>query len=147
MKIQKPIQYLIAYTTWIIFIALGTLTIFLGRSGVTGLLTLYYVQEKFQRRMEVQFIDRVILLVPAFGLLIAFIVVEQYFRHGVQRGTIFRRILRVMGIEILGLFGAHLAYVALTSFPPEGILALVIEFIVGAGMVVVSSRMPDKPKL
>ena len=121
------LSYFIAYAVWVIFIGLGFIILIVGRNSFTGLLTKYYAQGKFQPTMEVQFLDKVFLLVVAFALLIFMIVVEEYFRNGAQLSRLTGRILRVMGIELLFVFAAHLAYAFLTLFSVGTMVMLGVE--------------------
>jgi uncharacterized protein YacL len=142
--LKKWLKYSFAYIGWIVFIALGFLFLVLGRTSFSGLLNAYYVQGKYQRSVEVQFIDRVFFLIVAFALLISMIVVEEYFKNGVKRERLPGRIFRVMGIEILLVFIAHFALVFPAGFPPLTIFLLLAELIAGAAMAWFGFRLPVK---
>lgn len=127
------IHYLIAYLMWFIFFLLGVLFLLVSRQGVLGILG-NYSRGNLQRIMEAQLIDKAYLLVVGLALLILMIVVEDYFKKGAQKGLLAVRIPKVMGLEILFLFGAHLLLVILGllgTLSGLQLLLMAIEFLGG----------------
>lgn len=144
------IKYIIAYGMWIVFTLVGILFIIMSRTSLLGLLNLYYVPKEtmgqFQRGMEAQFLDKAYLLVVALTVLILVIVVEEYFKHGVQRGDLAKRIFKVFGPEMLCIFAASLASAFLVGFSPLIWLALIAELVAGIIMVYLGIKLPGAKK-
>ncbi len=142
--LKKWAGYFMAYVLWAAFIALGFLWLVLARTGLYGLLQAYYVKGNYQRGNELQFVDRIFFLAAGLILLISYIVVEQYFRHGAQRGRMIGRALRVIGVELVVFFSAHFSYAYLTGFNSTAILGLAIEILAGGLMAFFGFRTPVK---
>jgi len=144
------VKYVIAYGMWIVFTLAGIWFVIFSRNSFIGLLNLYYVQEeglgKFQRGMEVQFLDKVYLLVVAFAVLILMIVVEEYFKRGAQRGDLAKRIFMVFGREMLFIFAASLASAFLLGFSPLIWLLLAGEFLASIIMIYLGIKLPAAKK-
>lgn len=144
MILRKSVKYIVAYAMWIIFIVLGFLSLWLGRLALTGLLQTLYIKSNYQRLKEVQFLDQVYILITAITLLIFMIVVEEYFRTGVQKNRLSGRVFRAFGIELILIFITHSAFTYLTGFTPLAIILLVVELIAGSLMIWFGYRIPIK---
>ena len=144
MLLRKSAKYILAYAMWIIFIALGFLSLWMGRLAITGLLQTFYIKGNFQHLKEVQFLDQVYVLITAITLLIFMIIVEEYFRTGVQKNRLSRRAFRAFGIELILVFITHTAFTYLTGFGPLAIAMLALELIAGCLMIWFGYRIPVK---
>ena len=140
------IKYFIAYGMWFVFTLVGLFFLIVSRNSLMELLKRYYVQDKFQRGMEVQFFDKAYLLVVAFAILILMIVVEEYFKHGVQKGELAKRIFKVFGPEILLMFAASLASAYLVGFSTLIWLALGVQLVAGILMIYLGIKLPGAKK-
>ena len=140
------VKYIIAYTLWMVFTIVGLLFLMVSRNSLVGLFNLYYVQDKFQRRMEIQFLDKIYLMVVAFAILILMIIVEEYFKHGAQRGDLLKRICKVFGIEILFMFAASMASAYLVGFSGLVWLLLAVELAVSIGLTYLGIKLPAARK-
>jgi len=128
------LYYLLAYGTWVIFILLGALFVILSRTALQVVLARYYVLGAFDRDMQAKLVDRVYLMALGFTWLILMILIEQYFRKGVQNGKTLVRIGRVLGPEVLLLAGVQLVYLILGGIQTLMWLSgglLLIEFGIG----------------
>ena len=75
----------------------------LSRSVVLGAIALY-VGDSVQRGWQTRFLDKVSAIVIGLLWLAAIIVVEAYFRKGVQQHSLLWRFVKVSGIEFLVIF-------------------------------------------
>ena len=146
IMIKNWIKYILAYGLWMVFTLVGILFLMVSRNSLIGLLEIYYVRGNFQRGMEVQFLDKAYLLVVAFAILIIMIVVEEYFKHGAQRGDLAKRIFKVFGFEILFMFFASLASGILVGFNSLIWLLLVGEFVASIAMIYFGIKLPAAKK-
>ena len=119
---------------WAVSIIMGLFFLLLSRDSLFGLLQVYFVQGGYQRGAEAKFMNQVYLLVMGFVVLIAMIIVEEYFKVGVQKGKLLKRVAKIMGIEILLIFAAHVASSVLMGFSFLVVLVLVLELGVGVGL-------------
>jgi hypothetical protein len=140
MKIKTWGGYAVAYLAWIIFLALGVWFAMIARQDFQGLLTTYYVEDSIVRGWQVNFLDKVFLLVIGFAWLVLMIVTEGYFKRGLERKLpdwpqdLAKRIARVLGPEILLIFLADLTLFNLQGFadqPWSRWLVFALEIIFG----------------
>ena len=100
---KKLLGHVAAYLLWIIVAALGVWFMLLSRSVVLGAIALY-VGDSVQRGWQTRFLDKVSAIVIGLFWLAAIIVVEAYFRRGVQQHSLLWRFVKVAGIEFLVIF-------------------------------------------
>jgi hypothetical protein len=136
------VNYAIAYGMWVVFILLGVVYLIVSRSSLMGLLSTYYIQGHFQRGKEADLINQAYFLVFSLILLILTIVVEEYFKNGARKNRLPQRIARVMGIEMIFIFGASLAAAVLSGFSALVILVLVLELLLGLSLIWLGYKIP-----
>ena len=138
---RRVIQYFIAYTLWIVNMALSLWFAYLTRTSALGILALFYQQGDFQYTKLVNLVDRVLVVVLGLGWLVFTVVTEEYFRSGAKKKSLPIRFARVTGSLILCIF-----VVDLTLFWVQGIgdwmrwLILIIELSAGLALVVFSGK-------
>ena len=102
------------------------------------------------RVMQANLVDRAYLMIVGFLWLVLMILVEEYFRRGVQNGRLLVRIGRVLGPEVLLLAAVQVGYILLggietLSWISGGLLAL--EFLIGLALTWFgASRMDSLPR-
>ncbi|HEY9075279.1 MAG TPA: hypothetical protein VIO61_01960 [Anaerolineaceae bacterium] len=131
----KWVQTILAFGMWLVFFVLGVVFLIVSRTSLINLLYLYYAQGKFQRMKEVQFLNPAYFLVVGIALLIAMIVVEEYFRGGVKKNDLLVRFCRVVGPELGFVFLATLGAAFLAGFGFEMIALMFLEVAAGAVMI------------
>ncbi|HCE18557.1 MAG TPA: hypothetical protein DEQ80_11930, partial [Anaerolinea thermolimosa] len=108
-------------------------------------LGLYYIGESFQRRFQAQLVDRVFVFGTGLIWVILMILVENYFRTGVKKGDLGRRVGRVLGPQVLLIFLADAVkaiWVDPIPLPWMRWVLLAVELTVGVGTIYLSSRKP-----
>lgn len=144
-KLQQWSGYLLAYTMWIVSFLLWLGFMLLGRDALLGVLGLYYIGESFQRRFQAQLVDRVFVFGTGLIWVILMILVENYFRTGVKKGDLGRRVGRVLGPQVLLIFLADAVkaiWVDPIPLPWIRWVLLAVELTVGVGTIYLSSRKP-----
>jgi hypothetical protein len=129
------LQTILVYGMWLVFILLGIWILIIGRNDLSEWLSRYYIQDSFQRSKEAQFFNQAYFFVAGLILFILTIVVEEYFKHGVRKGQLGKRIAKVMGIEILCLCAASWVSAYLIGFSPLVWATLAAELLVGVGLI------------
>ena len=141
--------YFVAYFMWIVSFLLWLWFMFLGRTLMTGGLAPLIMPGAVQQAKMVQLADRVYLLTVGLIWLVLMIVVESYFRHGVEKGELWRRIGRVFGPQVLLVFlvdlGLVLFYGAAIQ-PVSRWLLLGLELVLSAGFFVLGALAPRAPR-
>jgi len=143
--IKKWSQYIVAYTMWIVSFLMWIYFILTSRYAILGLLQLYYVENDFQRKMELQLVDRVYVISTGIIWLILMIVVENTFRHGIVRGDLARRVGRVLAPEAILILLADAALAFLIGFdilPWSRWLLLVIELAASVSLLWLAINAP-----
>lgn len=124
-------RYAVAYATWIISLLLWAGFMFLARDAITNLLGLYYYQDSFQRKKEIQFFMQAWIFVTGIIWLIMMVIVENYMREGVKKKNLAKRVGKVIGPELLLLFLTVLALAfsqQFNHFPLIGWFSLLLLF-------------------
>jgi len=141
--------YFAAYFMWIVSFLLWLWFMYLGRTLMTGVLTPLVMPGAVQQAKMVQLADRVYLMVVGLIWLVLMIVVESYFRRGVQKGELWRRIGRVFGPQLLLVFlvdlGLMLFYGADIQ-PVSRWLILAVEFIASVAFFVLGILAHKAPR-
>lgn len=100
---KKILSYVTAYLMWILTMALGVWLMLISRSAFLGALALY-AGDSVQRAWQARFFDKAFAIAIGLLWLVAMIVVEEYFRMGVQRHSLLVRFAKVAGPEFLAIF-------------------------------------------
>lgn len=145
MEMKRLPVYLLAYAMWVVAMLLGMLFMLLGVNGIPQLLALQTGVGELGIRMQAIFYQRMFLIFAGIGILIIIVAVENYFRHGAQSNTLWQRIARVFGPELLLIFFADLAQVALMQLPfglNRRWLILGLELIAAIVLIYLGYRKP-----
>ena len=149
LKTKTFSLYFVAYLMWIVSFLLWLWFMYLGRTLMTGVLTPLVMPGAVQQAKMVQLADRVYLLTVGLIWLVLMIVVESYFRHGVQKGELWRRIGRVFGPQVLLVFlvdlGLMLHY-GVDIQPASRWLLLGVEIVLSVGFFTLGALAPRAPR-
>lgn len=148
-KLSRISQYIFAYGAWVIFIMLFLAILLLGRDTWLAALRNYWAQDHFGRQSAINFLDRAFVLAVGITWLILMLVTESYFRNGIVKGDLTHRISAVIGVEVLVIFFIHLAMTLMMGFAAQTPLRwalLGVEFVIGAGLIVISRVTAKKKK-
>ena len=106
MEERRWVDFIPAYLGWAIVAALGVWFMLISRNSFLGVLSAVYVKDSIQRAWQVRFLDNVYFI--ALGLLwtVVAVITEAYFRKGAGHPGLWRRIAKIIGIELLLIFGA-----------------------------------------
>jgi hypothetical protein len=147
-KITRISQYIIAYASWAIFILLFLVILLLGRETWLAALRNYWARDNLARQYSINFLDRVFVLIVGITWLILMLVIESYFRNGITKGNLIHRVSTGLGYEILVIFLIHLAMtwmVGITAQPITRWIVLVLELVIGGGLIITSRKTAKKP--
>jgi hypothetical protein len=101
---NKVIKYAIAYGMWIIDLGLAFWFAYMSRTVLLGLFALFSKQGEWGYAKAVNLTERVSTVVLGLGWLVFSILIEDYFRKGASEGNLLKRIARVTGPVLLGIF-------------------------------------------
>lgn len=104
MKGHTLSRYFLAYTAWIVVLLAGVWLALLSRNALLGVFTAVYVQGLAPRARQVLSLEKFFTLGMGLAWLGLMIVSEFSFRAGVQKGHLFKRFARILGIELLLIF-------------------------------------------
>jgi hypothetical protein len=133
-------RYAIAYSLWIVDLGLAFWLAYLSRTGLLGILALFYKKGDWHYAQTVNLTDKFIVIILGLGWLTFMIIVEQYFRSGAAEGDVLRRFGKVTGPVLLCIF-----VVDLILFWIQGIAAtawlrwLILASELGIGLVMLMS--------
>jgi hypothetical protein len=142
-NLKKLLSYALAYVMWLASFLLWVLFLFRSREAISGLLIRFYLNGAFQRQKVFQSFNQFYFYLGGLVWLVLMIVVEQYFRDGVKKGSLIRRISKIIGPELLLLFVADLLRKVSATFTVLDWVILAAELIIGAGLVWISIRMKE----
>ena len=113
---RRWVDFIPAYLGWVVVMALGVWFMLISRNSFLGVLSAVYVRDSIQRAWQVRFLDKVYFI--AVGLLwtIVVIITEAHFRRGAGRPDLGQRIAKVVGIELLLIFGTDVVLLILQGF-------------------------------
>lgn len=157
MQLRKTSEYILAYALWIITSAVGTLIAFWAvrstLSTVAEVMTMAALQGTSSERFQVTFtrntVDRFGVVILGVLAVIMVVVVEHFYRTGVEEGCLLRRFLLVTTIEFGTLFVALALQVALAGmlglFTIWSVLVPLLVLAATVALSWLSGRLPRKP--
>jgi hypothetical protein len=132
---KKVFDYILAYILWIVEIGFALYFCYISRTLVLGIMTFYYKVGNVQYQNRMNLTDRVFVLILGFGWLIFMIFVEEYFRSGVSKGNLPKRIVGVTWPVLLAAFLVDLVLLWIQGFGSGSWLHwLVLAVELGAGV-------------
>ncbi len=146
---SKIARYALAYAAWVIFFLLFLYFVVLSRETLLAYLRNFWIQDIPERKYTISLIDRTYIVVAGLIWVILIIVSETFFRNGVANGTVYHRTSLGVGMIITLIFLTQLArtlMVGIANQPAVLLVPLVLEFVLGAGLLYLSAKTPKKPQ-
>ncbi len=147
---KKLPSYVLAYVMWLASFLLWVLFLFRSREAISGLLMRFYLpgslEGTFQRTRVFQSFNQFYFYLGGLVWLVLMIVVENYFREGARRGSLLKRIGKIIGPEVLLLFVFDLLRTVSAVFKPLDWAALVLELVIGAGLIWIAIKAKEPPR-
>lgn len=140
-KMKLITNYAVAYLAWILVFILWLAFMFISRDSITRLLTVYYLDGSFTRMKVYQFFNQGYFYILGLIGLVLTIIVENDFRVAVQKGTLYQRITRLIGPQLLLL---ALAGIGLAIARPSTVvdwIVLAVEIMLGVGLIWLSNKL------
>ncbi len=95
-----------AYAVWIVVALLGIWFLLLSRNAVLGVFAALVGHETLTHLHQIRALERFYLIGMGLAWLAMVIAAEVYFQNGVQRGQLFERFARLLGVVVLLIFVA-----------------------------------------
>jgi hypothetical protein len=136
---KKIADYALAYGMWIIDIGLALWLCYLIRGGILDLFIKSFKPGAWAYQQRMNMTDRVVVIVLGLSWLAMMIFTEQYFRQGIRKGVLLRRIAKVTGPILLAIFVVDIFRLWMSGSAGGSWLrwlALGIEVIAGIGLLV-----------
>jgi len=108
---KKVTNNILAHGMWIVDLVLAFWLAFLSRNVLLETLAKIYQKGSWSYPRWVVVIDRVYTITVGLGWLVFMIVVEEYFRKGIQKGDLLKRFARITGSVLLAIFAVDLILV------------------------------------
>jgi hypothetical protein len=144
---KKVINQAIAYVLWIADLAVALWFAYLCRYDLLSFLAQLYMKGMWSEEKQLV-VDRAFTILLGLGWLAFMIIVEEYFRVGVQKGGLWTRFARVTGPLVLAVFGANLILFWLRGISSNDWLHWIIlaaELAVGITLTIMKkTRVPSK---
>lgn len=140
---KKVINQAIAYGLWIVDLAVALWFAYLCRYDLLGFLAQLYMKGMWSEEKQLV-VDRAFTILLGLGWLAFMIIVEEYFRVGVQKGGLWTRFARVTGPLVLAVFGADLILFWLRgigSYDWLRWLILAVELAVGIALTIMKKNV------
>ena len=145
---KKILDYGIAYILWVVEIGFALYLGYICRTLLLGIMTFYFKVGNVQYQNRMNLTDRVFVLVLGFSWLIFMIFVEEYFRSGVIKGVLLKRIVGVTWPILLAAFPVNLALLWIQGIGSSSWLqwlVLAVELGAGVGLLVFAkTRLTSK---
>ena len=143
MKEQnKVLQYIFAYCVWFVNLGLVTWLLFIIRPVLLVIPTLLFDPGDYFFPKRVETVDKIFTLLLGVGWLAFMVITEEYFRTGVLKRNLTKRVTRITGIVLLCIFIVDSILFILQGFTGDWSrwLTLTAELIIGFGLVVYSRK-------
>jgi hypothetical protein len=105
---SKILKYASSYLMWIINLAIAFWFMLIARSDLTNFLSLFAKSGDLTYGHQVDFIDKAFSITMGIAWLALMIIVEEYYRKGVEKGDLRKRFARITGPLVIAVFVADL---------------------------------------
>jgi len=116
MEKRRWVDFIPAYLGWVVVMALGVWFMLISRNSFLGVLSAVYIRDSIQRAWQVRFLDKVYFVAVGLVWTVVTVITEAHFRKGAGRPDLGQRMAKVVGIELLLIFGADVILLILQSF-------------------------------
>ena len=149
MKVKTGFESVLAYLLWVVTLGLGAWLVIISRNTLEAFLGWYFIQEKnrFILTQQARLLDIVIPVVLWLLWFVMLILVEEYYRRGVEKHTLFKRFMKMIGVLLILIFFADLLFNLMLGFRVSGWLRwliTLIELLAGAALWMAGKTKPDR---
>jgi hypothetical protein len=149
MKVKTGFESVLAYLLWVVTLGLGAWLVIISRNTLEAFLGWYFIQEKnrFILTQQARLLDIVIPVVLWLLWFVMLILVEEYYRRGVEKHTLFKRFMKMIGVLLILIFFADLLFNLMLGFRVSGWLRwliTLIELLAGAALWMAGKTKPAR---
>ena len=105
---RKIFSNVISSVLWIVDLALAFWLFYFIRTAYLDIFALFYKTGNTRYSHTVDFLDKAIIILLGLAWLALMIIVEEYFRAGIQKGDMLKRFARITGPLLLCIFAVDL---------------------------------------
>ncbi len=146
---KKIVDYIVAYSAWVADMGLALWFAYLCKFDLLGFLALFYERGNWIYEKQVNVIDKAFTIFLGLGWMAFMIVAEEYFRIGIQKKDLLKRITRINAPLLISIFVVDLFLLWLQGIGSSDwlrLLILVAELGAGLALLVWSkTRLAPKP--
>jgi membrane protease YdiL (CAAX protease family) len=141
-KQNRVFQYVIAYGMWFVNLGLATWLLYISRFVLLVVPALLFNPEDYSYPKRAETLDKIFTLLLGIGWLAFMVITEEYFRAGVLKGNLTKRVTRVTGLVLLCVFVVDSILFGLQGFAGNGLrwLMLAVELAIGFVLVAYSRK-------
>ena len=143
----KAFKYVLAYVMWFVDLGLSVWLFYLSRTTLLALLAVFNKPGDWWYAQRAILTDRVFTVISGIGLLVFFVITEEYFRTGALREGLDKRFATVTGPLVLCIFIVDLILFGLQGSSAAGWLRRMIfsiELVTGLFLVVYARKKGTK---
>lgn len=133
---KKIVNYILAYSTWVADMGLAIWLAYLCKYDLLNFLALFYKRGNWIYEKQVNVIDKAFTIFLGLGWMAFMIIVEEYYRIGIQKGDLLKRLVTITGPLLLSIFVVDLLLFWLQGIGTYNwIRWLILAVELGAGLV------------
>jgi hypothetical protein len=130
----KWYHWLFSYLSWFLTVALGFVIFFMVRTTIRIVLFDFIMKEWLEQGVAI-FFEKFLVLIAGLVILGFIVFIQDYFYRALAQNLLLKRLLRVLGIELLVVFVFNAFIVVPKYFSSGGMnLLLLIGFELAAGV-------------
>ena len=143
MKVKNWSEYILAYALLAVTLGLGAWFVITSQNTFEVFLGGFYIKEEnqFLLARQARFFDIIFPLVLWISWFIMLIVVEEYYRKGVEKHSLIKRFMKVTGVLLILLFVSDLFLTLMLGLTATGwlrVLLMIIELLAGIAFLILS---------
>ncbi len=130
------------YLSWFVTVVLAFVIIFMARTAIRTLY-LYFVLNEWVGQAVAALFEKVLIVIVGLVILIFIVFTQDYFYKSLAKNLFLKRVLHILGIELLVIFIFNTFIVIPKCFSPERVNLLVLiglELIAGIVLTIFSFR-------
>jgi hypothetical protein len=135
-------HWTLSYLSWIVTVASAFIIFFMARTAIR-ILSFDFIRKEWMEQGVAVLFEKVIIIIVGLVILGFIVFVQDYFYKALEKNLLLKRVLRILGIELLIIFLLNIFIVIPQCFSPEGINLLLLigaELIVGVVLTIFSFR-------
>jgi len=145
LDLDKKVKWyhgVLLYLSWFVTVVLAFVIIFMARTAIRTLY-LYFVLNEWVGQAVAALFEKVLIVIVGLVILIFIVFTQDYFYKSLAKNLFLKRVLRILGIELLVIFIFNTFIVIPKCFSPERVNLLVLiglELIAGIVLTIFSFR-------